>query len=223
MSLLKKDRKDQDNIIPITEKSDLQAYKTKMAMLDNALLFMANYDELAAAIHEKGPENIMQCLAVLEPNQITAITRGLMKSMTREVYNELAIIYREQELAVTNGGVDSQEISFSEFITDYVAREFEDDTPIAILKEKALHELYQTLQQAFLVAEKAQFGLRPGYELQGLPFYYYQADGENGPWINIWTAEEAFTTIAREREAYKAAQQVIRNSKIAELKNLKIA
>ena len=222
MSLMKK-KESKTNVTPINEKATEQMTAIKLSLIDNALTFLSKYDPLVQAAHVHGPENLMQCLALLTPSQIMTITRGVMKSVTREVYNEFAIVYREQEAAVRNGGVDSMEVSFSEFISDYAAREFENDMPIAALKEQALHEIYQTLQTAFLIAEKAQFGSRPDYDLQGLPFYYYQTGGDSGIWVNVMTAEEAFTTIEKEREMFKAAQQEERNSKIAELKNLKFA
>jgi hypothetical protein len=196
----------------------------KLNMLNDAITAMASYDELAKAILPNGPEAFGECLSVLTGNQVLKLVKRVQKSITRSVYNKYAQIHRAQHEAVRGQGVNGHEVSFSEFVNDYQGNEYAaGDAPDCVLHEAAAYELYcELLQPAYLIAEKAVFGWRDDYVLQGLPFYYYES-GSEGQWINVVTMEEAFTAIDREREQFKDAKRREELEAIGKLRLLKVA
>lgn len=201
-----------------------QVREVKLNLLNDAIESVAHYDEIAKAILPNGPEAFSQCLALLTGNQVLSIVKRVQKSITRTVFNKYAQVYRAQHEAVRGQGVDGYELSFSDFVSNYQAAEFDiGDVPECLLFEAAAMDLYtELLQPAYLVAEKAVFGWRDNYVLQGLPFYYYES-GNEGQWINVITLEEAFTAIERERELFKEAKRREDLEAISKLRNLKIA
>ena len=218
MSILKKKEAVEEIQAP-TELKD-RLFIVQMGLLDNTISRLARYNDLTAAVYDHGVEHLFEVMSHLDPIDIMKTCKGIMKGITREVCGEFIALHRQQQLAVEGKGVDGIELTLSEFISDYTGNDYIDDVPIAVLKEQALHEIFKALQTAYLVAEQAQFGDQDGYKLEGLPFYYYQAGDEDGPWVNVLTFEEACTVIEGERARYQEAQAEKRKAKISELKNI---
>ena len=182
---------------PANEINEEQLAETKVDMVDNALKSASSIDPTSKAIYDLGPEFLFEALAVISPQQIMNVTRRMMRNISWRVYSAYNTVYTAQNKAVRGQGVDGHEVSFSEFVTDYTAAEYEETVPKAVLYERAAYELYGELSQAFHTAETIVFGWMDDYQHQGLPWASYKDDDDE--WHNLHTLDEAIVRFEEER------------------------
>lgn len=173
-------------------------------------------DQIASAILDKGVENLGPCLAVLNERQIMALTKKLMRNMTRDVYYKFEAIRRQEQEAVAGRGVDGIENPFQ--LTDVDGGEH-NPYGEAMAYQAALEDVHTNLHIAFMAAEKIVLGWQDGYQLQGLPYYSSQNDDGN-TWHDCHSFEEAAARITRDRVLAKERQAAENKASLNALANL---